>query len=339
MKIKKIISVILIFAFVFAFAPYNTKAAGTEDVVVKVLVEPSLDYDWVSNFNEGLAAVCKDDKWGYIDTTGKLVIPCQYDYHVDPFKYGVAIVRIRKENNYYDYYFGVIDKTGKLVLPIEYDYIWNFYDGLAEAGKDGKKGVVNTAGKIVIPFIYEDINSHGYIDGFPQGYVFSDGLAAVKKGDKWGYIDKTNKTVIPFKYDYAQPFGEGLAAVSINGKNSYIDKNGKIIINCSGYTPIEPFSEGLALVTGKGNPMGGGGEFGYIDKTGKFAISFERYSSASSFQNGYAMVFPGNYSPSGVIDKTGKYYSDPPPKYNADGLAIVNTGRGIADFEAGIFLW
>lgn len=34
----------------------------------------------VSSFNEELAAVCKNNKWGYVNTKGKLVIPCIYDY-------------------------------------------------------------------------------------------------------------------------------------------------------------------------------------------------------------------------------------------------------------------
>jgi len=33
----------------------------------------------VSDFSESLAAVKIGDKWGYIDTTGKLVIQPQYD--------------------------------------------------------------------------------------------------------------------------------------------------------------------------------------------------------------------------------------------------------------------
>ena len=43
-------------------------------------------------FSEGLASVKKDDKWGYIDKTGKEVIPCQYSARGTDFKEGLCFV-------------------------------------------------------------------------------------------------------------------------------------------------------------------------------------------------------------------------------------------------------
>ena len=37
-------------------------------------------YDCVCDFEEGLAAVCLNGKWGFIDKTGKEVIPLKYDF-------------------------------------------------------------------------------------------------------------------------------------------------------------------------------------------------------------------------------------------------------------------
>lgn len=36
-------------------------------------------YDAIGNFSEGLAIVCKDNKFGYMNEMGELVIPCQFD--------------------------------------------------------------------------------------------------------------------------------------------------------------------------------------------------------------------------------------------------------------------
>lgn len=109
----------------------------------------SVPYDDVYSFSEGLAAVKKDGKWGYIDRTGKLVIPCRYEGYATPFSGGFAVVA--------DWYndeqapkpqkrpmAGIIDKTGKEVVPPEVhtengaEYILlylgrssNFYDGIA----------------------------------------------------------------------------------------------------------------------------------------------------------------------------------------------------------------
>ena len=59
-------------------------------------------------FSEGLVGV-KDEhnKWGYIDTTGKLVIPCQWENASD-FRNGIASVWKRGKCFH-------IDKTGKIV--------------------------------------------------------------------------------------------------------------------------------------------------------------------------------------------------------------------------------
>ena len=63
----------------------------------------------VGDYSEGLAAV-KDanDKWGYIDKTGRLVIPCQWK-DAGWFIEGQALVRDANGN------WVEIDKTGKVV--------------------------------------------------------------------------------------------------------------------------------------------------------------------------------------------------------------------------------
>lgn len=73
-------------------------------------------YSWVGELSEGLARVKSGDKWGYIDKTGKIVIPVEYDRAGD-FSEGFA--RVAKDNTGYSW--GIIDKTGTSVLPFEYE--------------------------------------------------------------------------------------------------------------------------------------------------------------------------------------------------------------------------
>ena len=58
-----------------------------------------------------LYLVCREGKWGYIDKTGREVIPCKYDSAVN-FREGLAIV-------YKSGKWGFIDKTGRKVAPYE----------------------------------------------------------------------------------------------------------------------------------------------------------------------------------------------------------------------------
>ncbi len=53
-----------------------------------------------------MALVCIDDKYGFIDTTGKPVVPCIYDMLTDNFSGGLALVE------YEDDMAGYIDKNG-----------------------------------------------------------------------------------------------------------------------------------------------------------------------------------------------------------------------------------
>ena len=141
-------------------------------------------------------------------------------------------------------------KDGVVVIPAKYDYAWDFSEGLANVGQNGKWGYIDKAGNEVIPIKYDDAR------------FFSEGLAGVKLNRKWGYIDKTGKEVTPIKYDNVERFSEGLAMVRLNLKCGYIDKTGKKVIPIK-YEWAGPFQNGKAEV--KLN-----GKRGTIDKQGNF---------------------------------------------------------------------
>ncbi|MDR1706316.1 MAG: WG repeat-containing protein, partial [Clostridiales bacterium] len=105
-------------------------------------------------FREGLAPVIKDDKWGFIDKTGKVVVPLEYD-QVYSFSEGLAPVI--KDGKY-----GFIDKTGKVVVPLEYDDVYNISEGLATVMKDDKWGFIDKTGKVVVPLEYDYFSQSEY---------------------------------------------------------------------------------------------------------------------------------------------------------------------------------
>lgn len=80
-------------------------------------------YVRVSPFKEGLAAVQTQDGWGFIDETGKLVIPCRFQLAKD-FSDGLAAVNLNKK-------WGYVDKKGTLVVEPVFDSAGNFQHGLA----------------------------------------------------------------------------------------------------------------------------------------------------------------------------------------------------------------
>ena len=237
-------------------------------------------HNFYYNFSEGLAAVRLDGKWGFIDRTGEMVIPCQYDAATS-FSEGLAGVQR-------DGKCGFIDKTGREVIPCTYSNTSVFCEGLAGIEADGKWGFIDKNGEEIVPCQY---------DG---GHNFSEGLALVVKGSKCGFIDQTGQEIIPCKYSSAGSFSEGLAAVERNGKWGFINKEGEEVIPCK-YGYVKDFSEGLAMVELNDKRD-------YIDRTGAVIISCHQYSAAWSFSEGFAAVQKviNGYVACGYIDKTGK---------------------------------
>ncbi|MBL0161173.1 MAG: WG repeat-containing protein [Bryobacterales bacterium] len=71
------------------------------------MIEPK--YDLTFHFSEGVAAVMVGGKWGYIDTTGRMVIQPMPLMRAEDFHHGLAFVSTK------DGKYGYIDKSGKYV--------------------------------------------------------------------------------------------------------------------------------------------------------------------------------------------------------------------------------
>ena len=61
--------------------------------------------------------------WGYIDTTGEMMIEPGFD-NVGNFSEGLAAARINFKH-------GFIDRKGEWVIEPRFDWAWDFSEGLA----------------------------------------------------------------------------------------------------------------------------------------------------------------------------------------------------------------
>jgi WG containing repeat len=127
--------------------------------------------------------VINHGKTGFIDKTGKIVIPLAYEGPAY-FSEGYAYVMWGKSSGY-------IDTDGKLIWE---GFGRPFSEGLAAVNTEAGTGFINTKGRLVIEPKYDSAGN------------FSDGLAAVYKNGKWGYIDKTGKIVVPMIFDIVFDF-------------------------------------------------------------------------------------------------------------------------------------
>lgn len=173
-------------------------------------------------FSEGYASISnKEYKVGFIDKTGKKVLP--FDYQEPAyFVGGLAKANI-------DGVVGLMDKTGKLIVEPTYHELNKFNEGYSFIGKlsTGMKytwALIDSTGQKITNEVFSDVQ------------YFSQGLCAVKENGEWKFIDKSGKTVISNNYILCGVFAgeKPLAWVSYENegkKNAeFINKEGQTIL-------------------------------------------------------------------------------------------------------------
>lgn len=199
-------------------------------------------YEQIRPYSDGLSAFKQNDKWGYIDLAGKVIISPVYDDCQD-FSNGVAAVLISGK-------WGYIDATGKVLITPSFDECRPFKNNVASAKKSGKWGVINKNGNSVAGFIFDNIGefSNGFAyanNGTIPYYIkesgqaqklsnefeygtFSEGLAPVmnKHSKKWGFINSKGHIAIETIYDTVYNFSNEVALVKRKGEYQYITPKG-----------------------------------------------------------------------------------------------------------------
>lgn len=160
-------------------------------------------------FKEGFTRVKKGELWGFMNTTGR-VMALKYDA-ADDFEEGRARVKEKK-------LWGYIDHSGTEVIPMVFEDAADFHEGLAKVKKNGKWGYINQRGQEIIPPQYKDADD------------FKEGLARVKTNKLWGYVNSQGKMVIEQRFQSADDFKGGLAKVKTeNDRPAYINKKGTVV--------------------------------------------------------------------------------------------------------------
>lgn len=280
------------------------------------LVVP-LIYDRICEFSEGLAAVYEtspyqyelpgtnimvtggNDKIGFIDKTGNMVIPMIYE-HISSTSIiksddnsGIGVIKspgfseglmsVYKEGKW-----GVIDQQGNTVIAFKDNYpVGSFHNGLASFVSGRKHGFINSSGEVVISPQYD------IVDDFTEGYaiVANENPASQDRDYLYGAIDTQGNLIVPIQYNYMSRFREGMARVSDKlfgrGKYGYVNTSGNLIVPIQ-YTKAYSFFDGLAVVAVEDERFSEPAiqnRYGYIDKQGNVVIPLE-YSRAYSFSDG-----------------------------------------------------
>jgi WG containing repeat len=181
-------------------------------------------YDEIDDFSDGLARVLfrfegavTPKFYGYIDATGKIVIPVEIDAMKEDCGSFVGGYAICSDYDHTKYYF--IDKKRKVITK-QYDAVGQFSEGIAMVANHNKDGklewsAIDATGKEVFAKkIYTTLKDAVI---YPNSMVFKNGLCPTSEG----YINNKGEVVLQFPgFDVidAGPFENGYASFKMSPK-------------------------------------------------------------------------------------------------------------------------
>jgi len=233
----------------------------------KTYVSNLLEIDRKKEVATDLIRVKSGNKIGYIDKTGKIILPADFeDGNVENFTAG--LIGVKKGDKC-----GFMTLKNTIGVPFDYEMVWPYNGGIAKIKNDGKFGFVNLQGKLIAKPIYDEV------------WNLKNGAVVVKKDSKYGYINESGTVIVNTIYDDAFDFNQwNSGVVKLNGKYGCIDKTGKVIV------PVE-FEKSPNALNGDLFSVCKGGKFGIIKKDGKLL-----------FDHKYDEIFNCGMSSSGGSD-------------------------------------
>jgi tetratricopeptide (TPR) repeat protein len=291
----------------------------------------------VGVFHNGLARVELGWRYGYIDASGKMVIPQNFTEAL-PFSQGLAAVA-------QDYKWNYINSSGEVVVQTRGSPVLNFRDGFARVRPTFDWGLMDKSGTIQVKPQFEAIAWYtdkilagrkpgqalwGLYDWSgkelaPPQFLFVSGLtsdrAVVQKGNQYGILGADGQFVVPAEYDdCGWIYSEGLLPVSKGGKYGFIDEDGRMVFAPQYDGAVGFTSEKLCAVQIDS-------KWGFINRANKLVIPAQ-YDGTTCFSEGRAAVRVNDQW--GFIDATGKIIAKPQFRqagYFSNGLAPVKVNE------------
>lgn len=127
--------------FIVALQPDNDIFHGLINDKGKI-VQPII-FSTISEFeNEGFVRFSKNERWGFMDTQGNIIIDAKYDF-VDVFTRGYAIVELNGKKGY-------INTKGDLIVQPQFTDCKDFNAGYAFVFTEKSYGIINNKGIFVM---------------------------------------------------------------------------------------------------------------------------------------------------------------------------------------------
>lgn len=280
---------------------------------------------------------------GCLDTSGKEVIPFQYEGLTINASRGIVYVR---SGNSYRY--GLIDLHNRPVIPIEYNQI-QFLGNLRYAVQDtsGRFALFNENGKALTGFLFDDItqfrNNYAvvYQNGY-QGIIDRNGLLRInpsfttiqledngeargRKQNQWTILDGRNNTLQTIQYDSIFALGDDRFGIR-KGAGIVVTSNNFRELTPTRFNTIGTFENHRAIVTLNGRQ-------GLIDNKGEYIVPAEYRALRQGENHIFAQLQDGRWI---MLDSTGNRLTarsyDRIERFNGMLFTVVNDRRyGVID--------
>ena len=242
-------------------------------------------YAEVKDFDRGVAIVQNwGQKWGIIDSTGSIFIPC-VAYNVPYFnsdgfadinlsKNSWDLIKVSIEGYQMVYNSSSLGESGEIKLPVRYGLVIKCKNNIGITYDGEKYGYIRIDGKIVTE------NKFDYAEAFQ--FYEGKGYAKVQFKSETGVIDDSGAVCVrdgnelvslPIKYDWGYDFHEGWSRVIYKDEVRFINRKYEEVLNLKKlYSEVGDFHNGLAKLKKYENDNEFICKVGFIDKKGNVAI-------------------------------------------------------------------
>lgn len=221
------------------------------------LVEAIENYDSSNNlwYAPSILKVSKDGKYGLIDTSGSVLVQCEYD-SITALK-GVDNSLLTEKDGKY----GIIDNVGTVIIENNYSKIEpisdRYEDGYIVENENGKMGVINFTKTVAVEAKYDDIKN---VYGNGKYYI-------VKEGNDWEIIDTDAKKYLSGKYD---------DIISVDGENAIVENDNKygVVQISDGKNIISVNYDNISYATSNNYIVENNNKYGIINTEGNRIVDF-----------------------------------------------------------------
>jgi hypothetical protein len=216
---------------------------------------------------KGFSFLKKNGKWGVKGGESGWLIEPEYEDGIELLKSGIFKAASGDGVK-------LFNTEGEMLGDCAFDAIGYFFDGLAEASKQGKWGVIDEKGQWVIQPLFDELA------------FFHKGLTGASSGGKWGLIDGKGNWLIEPLFEEVKPVHDGdegiCAMVGKGGKRGLINDKGEWILEPV-FDTIDSYWHCGCLLVSKD------GKYNFLDKNGRF-LSDSGFEKAFVFEQGLALV-------------------------------------------------